>query len=582
MDPSNITLNTIQIISTVTYLQRLSNFMHLSYNLDVNDKNNSLAIINSFVNYLYINENNRNHLNFLTHWLLNDNIYFDIDNADEIQYSKYFKTILFNHIIGCVVFKNYGNVYGFMAEVYRHMKKKQQTMRIFVRNAKLKLKEINEVNSLGNFVLDEDAIEIILHRMIISQFPEHRRMLNLYSMDFIYAHAGFNLYNAELVEFHYNYSSTMKWGTQHIHHSDYRFDDCLEIGLAVHQLIMSGEIDRRAFRIFALPAIFYYIKTRRVELEQVEISEIVTNQNHWNEAYEMLFNKLKRFFSFSNTIMRRDAKYQYYLAVYNFKNYSTLAREEIVENCDLSIKEQLEVETEKYVKNPKNYTCSNDGRKLSPLDTLFKSKMNKFLYKYHNFASATDQENNSTNASAKHPLRVNSEIFADCKEVQDADMNKSNETLLAKLNKYFKERVHCFSLLYACTAGIVAGNEYNSTNNCPVKEAIRLQDIINRMFLGLHLTQEITRIMLASSGTSLRTLALRNSMVAILQPKELQKNRNLTNVGFSKSPEVDNACVLYDIFDANSLRSIQNLMNAIEKRFFISYKAVSRRIVMYF
>ncbi|XP_043470672.1 uncharacterized protein LOC122503950 isoform X3 [Leptopilina heterotoma] len=121
-------------------------------------------------------------------------------------------------------------------------------------------------------------------------------------------------------------------------------------------------------------------------------------------------------------------------------------------------------------------------------------------------------------------------------------------------------------------AGIIAGNEFNSTNNCPIKEVIRFQDAAKEMFLDLHLTDKETQNFLKSNGISLRTLALKSSMLTILKAKVSMKKINLhdmvNNIGYPKIPGVDDGYKLGDIFGADGLKSIEYLINTIEKSFF--------------
>ncbi|XP_043470667.1 uncharacterized protein LOC122503950 isoform X1 [Leptopilina heterotoma] len=239
---------------------------------------------------------------------MNENVYYDAANDEKIKYQRNFKTTLFNYIICNVLFKNYGNLYGFLAEIYRHYEGKQ-TIKMLLRNAKSKLKEIRDLNSSEDVALYDEVIDVISHRLFIPHFPIVRKDYYLDSVDFIYAQAG-----------------------------------------------------------------------------------------------------------------------------------------------------------------------------------------------------------------------------------------------------------------------IIAGNEFNSTNNCPIKEVIRFQDAAKEMFLDLHLTDKETQNFLKSNGISLRTLALKSSMLTILKAKVSMKKINLhdmvNNIGYPKIPGVDDGYKLGDIFGADGLKSIEYLINTIEKSFF--------------
>ncbi|XP_051175725.1 uncharacterized protein LOC127290928 [Leptopilina boulardi] len=563
MDVANLTqtINTIQMISIVTYLEKLNNYLHFNNFLDNTDLGNSIAIINSLVDYLESYESSERELNFFTHYLMTDNKLKK--NSEIIQkYDRNFKRILFDHIIMSVIFEKYGNIYGFLAEIFR-LNKMNLSIENLINNIDHELMNISEIKK-RQVTLSETVINRLFSGTIDLLFPKSLRTNSINSIDFIYAQAGCSLYNSQLVN--YNYFFNLNINKQEMQNSQYIFNDCLEIGLAVEQLVIFGNIDKEALKIFALPALLNYVQVEEGNLKNLKIKEIISNPKHLTNAYDLLFLKLQTVLYYSKYLKTMDPKYEYYLTLFHFQNQTSLAKREIMMNCDFQNDNQLEKEIINYINNPNNYSCS-DGEKLVALDKLSKKERNNLLYKYHRFLNAVDNEN-ANNQSVKinsKKFQINGEIFGDCNKFDSENGIK---------------KFHCLSLLYSCIVGIIDGNPLNSSSNCPIKELIRFQDIIkwNSQFITFE-----TQLTFSQLGMSLRTLALISSMLAILNVNSNLSSRgmgNLTNVGFPKLPAIDIGYELGIILGDNGLKSIQHLMETIETKFFISYDSESRNFSM--
>ncbi|XP_051175733.1 uncharacterized protein LOC127290933 [Leptopilina boulardi] len=550
MEVANLTstLHTIQMISIATYMQRLSNFLHLSYNLNVNDKNNSMAIINSFVIYLNTYEKNDIDTNFLTYWLLNDNVYYDKANDINIKYNSMFKKMLFDHIIHHVVFNDYGNVYGFLAEHVRNSESLPTLHNLF-ENVVLSLNflRIRSQNSLSDKVIRK-----IFNKIIVPLSLELKNNLYINSLDFIYAQAGCRfsyLINREN-------SIPNSWLTDNERRNI--FQTYLEIGLAVKQMASYKIIDKLSLKIFALPALLNYVYINKEKLRDIEMTTIVSDKNHWTNAYDNLFSYLHNSNDLIIKTKAEDPKYQYYLAVLHFKNYTTLVKEELTKKCIFAHGTQLENEINKYINNTANYTCLG-SQNLLPLEQFFKEQVNDMLHKYYQFKIKEEEEKNETITIDRY--EINNKIFVNCKNLSE------DENILETEHKY------CLSLLYSCIVDLIEGNPINllTNDNCPISGGIHINEVTKFYDLIQHLTTIKTRNEFSKLGTTIRTIALMSSILRILRDEKTfwrLKNINIKNntfveLGIPNAAGINHGFEIHSIYSPNDVFLIEYLIKKI-------------------
>lgn len=540
----------IETISIVTYLQRLSNYMHLSYNLKLNDANNSFAIINSFVTYLNTHGTQEVYSNFLTHWLLNDNVYYDEENNKNIKYNKDFKKLLFDHIILTVVFVDYGNIYGFLAyhvqrtNLHQSVDTFLQLLKFSLTKMEFKTKKLNDL-----------TIGRIFHDIILPLFPESFRNLYLNSLNFIYTQAGHYFYRSNFRKAQYKLISNLK--KQNI--TGLReFDKFYKTALAVEQLSISGIIDAGSLKIFALPAILHYIHLERKKVIFQKIKYIVTDPKHWKIAYHYLLTYLQSVHDLVNLTKNADPKYQYYKAVLNFKNYSTLAKEELRDKCDFSQETRIDFEVSKYLKNPSLYSCLG-SKKLLPVEKIYRTQTSNMFLKYYLFRKRIHEEElQSTLTSSLNIFTIKGVKFVNCKI-----MHKSTNS-------------HCLSLLFACIVRMIEGIPANSTNNCPLPGVINWNDLFEFGGFYQQLTTIETRRLLSKIETTLRKVGLKASMQTAIENEQIfwnAKKIDLKSIphwtlGISKYPGIDYEFEINSMFRDGDLFFLEHLLEVIERRFF--------------
>ncbi|XP_051175731.1 uncharacterized protein LOC127290931 [Leptopilina boulardi] len=554
MEIANLTttLNTIQIISITTYLHRLSSFMHLSYNLNVNLKNNNFAIINSLVNYIKIYGDHDDNTNFLTHYLLNDNVYYDETIEKKIKYNVIFKKVLFDYIIHKVIFNDFGNVYGFLAEHVRKLEN-YQSIDNLLKYVKLTLTYMRCETNNQKIALHELTIRRIFYETIVPLFPKVRKNLSLNSIDLIYAQAGCRYAYSSCHHYYYTYTLGNELNDDD---ENGLFDKHIEIVMAIKQLIGNGIINKLWIKIFALPAILNYVHDNRETLEDIEMKVIISNRHYWMKAYRYLFSYLQNADELIRKTKAVDPKYQYYLAVLNFKNYTTLAKEELKTKCLITNETQLQNEIDKYINNTSNYTCLGI-KNLPPLTEIYDEQFNDIMDKYYQFRKEINKE---TNVIKNRRFEINGEIFVDCKQLSEKTVNN----------------LHCLSLLYSCIVGFIEGNPINSINNCPIRGAIRIKHNTKFDDISQEITTIQTRNVLSKYGTTIKTLAVMSSCQMIVNDKQIfsqlnkidLKNITFFELGIPQLLGIDHGLEINSMKSSNDLIKIGILLTNIKNKFF--------------
>lgn len=638
MEIANFThnLNTIGTIPSVVYLKRLKTFLLFNFFLNSRESNNSIAIINSLGSYLNEYEFHDEYSNRLTQYLLNDN-FLTQTNA---TYEKSFKRMLTDHVISSIVFEEYGSIYGFLADVYKRGGENQR-IDTFLNKTRLFLSSIRKEFHTSTAILSVDLVERILNGMIIPLFPGSRGTF-INSLDLIYAQAGSILYNSAFVKYNYSFDLTIEENTPKYSSKQYNFDDCLEIGLSIQQLVIFKQLPKTALQTFALPALLNYIQMEKKILENEKIATVIADQKHWNRAFEHLFLKINKAMDFVKLLEFSDPKYNYHLALYHYENKTQFTRKLLLEECDIVNKNQLEEETWRYL-NTSNYTCSKN-KTLLPLDVNLKTRDKEFLRKYFLLRKAMSEEvakNRSVTITGGR-FTINGETFTVCNAFKFGNrrrvfrkskkskveekrmvsklgklkidvekllannstvkMDANEARLLRRLTKNVENRNkesvkknskskskenHCFLMLYACMTGIMEGNRISSPNNCPIPGALRFQDVTTWDVISAQLMTFDTRFELFKFGISMRTVALMNSMETALEERSnrTMNGQHLTNnmisdIESSKFPAIDVGYEIGGILGSDGLSAIENLLRTIEREFFVSYLPATRNFSM--
>ncbi|XP_051154600.1 uncharacterized protein LOC127277482 [Leptopilina boulardi] len=407
-------LEAVQTISIISYLNTLSDFLFISNFLNETDQNQPIPVVNAFFNYLFDDyEEDRSEfieLNFITKQrnviprnYKNYN-YSTIDyhenrtkiiNERKIHLAGIliegtdlyggkeneildptFVDALYRHLISSLVFEKYTNIYGFLVEIVRS----SVDVKINTMYEKINFKLSEEIFLTENgreTKLEDLSVSKIVGEFIVPLLPKSRKEMSLTSLDYIYAAAG--------SVFLYTTKGNIFLASRDLglRNSTDQFSNYAVISHAIEQSVISGGIDKSALGIFGLPALLYYVYKEKEMLRTQSTGQIINNSTLRIEAYRMLFSYLNQTFAHVEQAQKNDYRYQFYAALSNFKNRTTLARENIRSKCSTVKDEDLEQEVLKYKNNPNDYQCNTgNGKKLEDINLLYQEQVNSLTNKY--------------------------------------------------------------------------------------------------------------------------------------------------------------------------------------------------------
>lgn len=367
MDIGNFTNSfDLQVVSIFSYINVLSDILFADNYLEKSDQHKQIPIVNALYHYLQDKNDIDERKIKLVQRIINGS---DLYGAkDEEKLDLHFVNNLLNHIIKSLVFQKYVNIYGFIAEAVRtssneslvalknHLKNSLQTMRFENENGEPS-------------ALDPVAIEGIFENFIKPLFP-FENDISIISLDFIYGQAG----RMFLLSGETNSSKEENLNLE-------IFQQCIQLAHVIEQLVAANQVNRTALKIFSIPALIYYVYKEKSNFRS-EIGNIVTDPHHWALAYEALFSYLNKTFTETRKL-ENDHSYQFYVALSNYKNRTTLARETMEKHCPPLSEQEIQKEITKYKNNPKNYNCRN--KSLEDLNQNFHQLINDITLKYYTY-----------------------------------------------------------------------------------------------------------------------------------------------------------------------------------------------------
>ncbi|XP_051154606.1 uncharacterized protein LOC127277488 isoform X1 [Leptopilina boulardi] len=373
-------LDIVQTVSIFNYLDTLSNILFKEKYLNQNDKLKSIPIVNAVFHYLDINQTQKifDRKTYLIKEILKDSDLYGGKENEKID--ENFVDAFFRQIIISLVFEKY-TIYGFLAEIVRNNNNNNNNNNMTVNNLyekiELTLLEIKIENSSTK--LSSLTINKILNYIILPLLPKPKSDMHIMSLDYIYAQAGsVFLYSSEISKNNNSKDPNVEFNdlTKN-NNSDDKFQEYIAIGNAIELLATAGKINETSLKIFALPAIFYYVYNEKTQ----SIENIINNSTLVTKAYKMLFTYLNKTFENVEKAQKNNHRYQFHLAMANFKNRTTLAREIIKRKCPLV--RNLEYEVTKYKNNPDDYQCTGkENKTLEDVNRLYQKQVNNIVDKY--------------------------------------------------------------------------------------------------------------------------------------------------------------------------------------------------------
>ncbi|XP_051174396.1 uncharacterized protein LOC127290058 [Leptopilina boulardi] len=263
---------TIQFLSVCHYITSFGLFFYNENLLTINERNETLSIINAFFDYLNKSENESEvKYQLLRNVLKGTDLYGGGEN--ETLDMKYVNET-YQYIISTTLFSHYGNITGYLAKIINKLDNvnisriRQKVLKNLTKNyifndyCSLKKNESKKLTSL--------AIEKILNDYIWTIFPETNGDMNLIDVNYLYAMAGLKMAK----------SMTSR-------KINMTFDNYILIARRIEYLALKNESYFSALEIFSTPVLFFYAYIEREKFPQT-IKEFTND--FWNNAYEELFS----------------------------------------------------------------------------------------------------------------------------------------------------------------------------------------------------------------------------------------------------------------------------------------------------
>lgn len=358
MDLSSLTTlqETVHLVSMFSYINTLSDFLLSESLINKNEMLQLLPIANGIYRFLEAEQSNYVRMERS----LNDDrseiqrrkslLIKAVINGSDIYGGKVneepdpiFVNELFKRIITSIVFNNDTNIYGFIVRTIResnslNVGKIVETMR-------------NRLDSTLTPIVSERVFRDYIEPL----FPVYGE-ISLTSVEFIYAQAGAIFINSgsshpEFGEIFDSVEEKSEGGEEKSKEDEKkskggeenskgdeekskreRFEEYLRLGHVIEYLLGEGKLDGGE-KIFALPALLFYVSRERDALVYETTANIVTNEVHLMRAQEHLFGHLKRIIDATKIAKDNDPKYQFLLAMTQHKNRTSIARDLILGRC---------------------------------------------------------------------------------------------------------------------------------------------------------------------------------------------------------------------------------------------------------
>lgn len=365
---------TVHLVSMFSYMNTLSDFLFSKSLIMENEKYQLLPVANGIYHYLE-NETEpkgiQERKNILIKEVINGSDIYG-GKKDEIP-DPIFVNELFKRIITSIVFNNDTNIYGFILNEVRN----SSTTDVGIL--------IDKMRDKLNQTLPSLVFERVFNDYILPMFPQPEQNLtsssssaaevvgssmNLSSVEFIYAQAGAMFLhsgtsNPVIDEFFYT------------NQKQDNFHEYLHLAHIIENLIMDKKVEGEYVRIFTLPAMLYYVRNDREKLDNETTANIVTNPEHVQNALGQLFIYLNQTINGLASTRNNDTRYQFLLAMSNYKNRTVIARELIEEKCFLPNGTNVEDEILRYKNNYDTFSCSS--KRISEIIRILNNGSSGFL-----------------------------------------------------------------------------------------------------------------------------------------------------------------------------------------------------------
>ncbi|XP_051174668.1 uncharacterized protein LOC127290240 [Leptopilina boulardi] len=374
-------LETVQLISILSYFSALSDYLFLENHLSEGDQNKQIPVINALFKYLEVNRDNQTMKLRLVRKLLEGSDLYGEKNHENLD--ETFVNAMFEYIITSLVFDKYGNVYGFLAEVVRKTKNLQ--LHSLYEDIKANLRGAKFENEYGeSSILSALAANRIFTDIILPLFPQPGRNLNLLSLDYIYAQAGLIFLRTGKSNTAF-YTDLQNINSTVFDHKNL-FEGYMVTGHIIRNALNNENIRLVSYKAFTLPALFYYVS--KSYTGNRSIKNLVLSPYYLKAAYNNLFSYLDETFDQIKNKLKNDTKYQINTALLQFKSYSERAKSNLESNCPHFSKEDIKSNIQNYLYFPQYFQCQF-GTILPNLIEQVQDSINNFsaVYKMYDMKS---------------------------------------------------------------------------------------------------------------------------------------------------------------------------------------------------
>ncbi|XP_051176518.1 uncharacterized protein LOC127291431 [Leptopilina boulardi] len=389
MDTFKNALETVQLIPIFNYINILSDFLFIEEYLSEIDQSKQIPIVNALYKYLEDHENSKIKMDQLIRNLLEgSDLYGEKDN--EI-FDITFVNAMFEYIISSLVFEKYGNIYGFLANIFHEVENLQIETVLY--KIIINLDSASFENEYGDSsTLSLLSVERIYNDIILPLFPPQKKNINILSYDYIYAQAGSMFLRAGRINTTYynNFESSVK-----IQQEEHFFDKCLTTGYVIDKLLQTEEyLNLKNFhllKVFALPALTYYVFNSKYLFDYENIANIISDTNFWQMAYIQLFQYTTKALSDMEHKLKNGYILEMHMALSSFQSSAAMAKIFIEQHCtNLTPNERVFILSD-YLFHPTTFQCK-DGEPLPNLEEYTKSQINNIteIYEKHDFQLVQD------------------------------------------------------------------------------------------------------------------------------------------------------------------------------------------------
>ncbi|XP_051160079.1 uncharacterized protein LOC127280836 [Leptopilina boulardi] len=378
-------LEAVQLIPIFNCINILSDFLYIEHYLQEIDQNKQIPIVNALYQYLQDYQNNKLKKDELIRNLLNENDLYGAKEDEEFDVT--FVNVMFEYIISSLVFDKYGNIYGFLGEIFCEAENLQfpEVLNII----KLHLQNASFDNEYGSSsTLSDLSMARIYNDIILPLFPVPKDDISLLSLDYIYAQAGSMFLRAGRI----NSNNYINLGSNSASlTNDNLFNEYLIIGHVIESFLLTDNKNFNISKAFALPALTYYIFNYKYLFTYENMANLISDSIFWQAAYEHLFKYTTNAFNEIEIKLKNDYTLQMHMALSSFQNSATLAKKNLKKYCPHLDAEEMNFRLPLYINYPKSFECII-GEKLPNLQEYAENKINNILELYEKYNLQLVQE----------------------------------------------------------------------------------------------------------------------------------------------------------------------------------------------